>query len=260
LGIRLGIVAATVLATALAGCGDDDPGDGSTAPQGLDGEWVLDVADSAPPVDAGRAVTLEMDGDQLSGAGPCNSYRASLQVDGETVAISGLASTQRACEDPVNQAEADYFAALQDVTGAEVVSDRLVLTGPEVRLTFDSYDEAELLVGEWHVVSVNRGSAIESVMTGTDPLLTFDGSGELTMATGCNDARGSWTLEGDQLDVGPLRQTRKSCSEPDGIMAQEAALVAALEAADRIEVAPGRLILLDGEGSMVMYATTEPPE
>lgn len=40
-------------------------------------------------------------------------------------------------------------------------------------------------------------------------------------------------------------------------MDQEAALVAALEAADRVEIAPGTLTILDEDGSITLIAVSE---
>jgi heat shock protein HslJ len=64
------------------------------------------------------------------------------------------------------------------------------------------------------------------------------------VVTGCNRASGSWELDGNEMSIGPLATTKKLCPEPDGVMAQEAAMLKALESVVRAEIAPDRLTLL----------------
>jgi heat shock protein HslJ len=50
------------------------------------------------------------------------------------------------------------------------------------------------------------------------------------------------------------RTTLKNCDQPSGVMEQEHALLAALDAAHRVDVAPGKLTLLIDDGSTVLVA------
>ena len=99
------------------------------------------------------------------------------------------------------------------------------------------------------------GEAIRSVLTGTEPTLTFQENGDAMLRTGCNDGRTTWTLDGELLTFGPVAQTRKLCPEPPGLMEQEAALVAALESSASVVVTPDALTLLDDHGRIVLGAT-----
>lgn len=145
------IVAAVL---ALGGCTDDADSRAETAGMPLlrehaeDNDWVLDVGASTPTVEGAEGeVTLTVDGGRVSGQGPCNRYHGAIHIDGDEVSITGLAFTMRACEPAATDADAVWFAALEDVEEGEVVDDefgdegRLVLSGPDIRLEFDHETE-----------------------------------------------------------------------------------------------------------------------
>jgi heat shock protein HslJ len=248
-------VAVVLLAT--SGCGGDRA-DTRSETAGMpsilqdlqDDHWVLDQAASTPRIHSDQAVTLVFADRAVHGDGPCNAYRADLDIDQDSVeddsiSISHLISTQRACDD--QRAETAYFAALQAVTKVDVDHEdgRLVLTGPAgVRLEFDTFDATDLIVDTWKVVGLATGDALSTPIASTEPSLTFSEGGDLSVVTGCNRASGSWELDGNEMSIGPLATTKKLCPEPDGVMAQEAAMLKALESVVRAEIAPDRLTLL----------------
>jgi len=220
--------------------------------------WVLARADSSLTTDDDNPVTLVVDNKRVSGTGPCNTYQGDLALDGDSVDIKHLASTLRACDDSIMEAEGEFFAALEAVDTVDVSDDRLVLSNDQgVTLTFRAFDAREHLIGTWPIVNVTTGNAIESVLPDTDPSVTFRENGTVTLATGCNDGQGFWEIDGDDLTVGPLRQTRKFCSEPEGVMRQEAALVRALESAARVQVTPKNLTILNDRGNIALVAVQE---
>jgi heat shock protein HslJ len=261
----LGVTA--VLVVAAAGCGWNDAVDSRSATAGLpttrqdieEHEWVLDRADSSLTVDDDNPVTLSVT-DDVSGTAPCNAYRGTFDLGGELgdggVEISDIVLTRRACEAATMRAEDEFIAALEAVDHVSVDrdDDRMTLTNDEdqIRLAFRAYDADELLATTWDIVNVNTGDAIESVLPGTEPTVTFDPDGNVTLETGCNTAGSSWELDGHELSVDPMRVTLMAC--PEGLMDQEVALVRALESADRVEIAPGELVVLDAEGRITLVA------
>jgi heat shock protein HslJ len=225
-------------------------------------EWLLDPGDSSPGNRAARPVTLVFGTDKVSGAGPCNSYRGDLSVDddGDTIAITNLGQTNRACDPTTGRAEREYLAALQKVRDVDLSDgynqrDLVLSNDTGDRLAFTAIDAHEQLVGTWHVVKVARDNAVRSVIDGTEPVLVFEDDGDVTLDTGCNTARGSFALEGDRLTVEDLAQTRKHCDTPAGVMEQEVALAHALPAAAQIQVVPGTLKLFDENGAILLVAT-----
>jgi heat shock protein HslJ len=265
---RLFLVMAVLMVMA-AGCGWNDAVDSRAATAGLpdtrqliqEHDWVLDRADSSLTVDDDNPVTLSVVDDVVSGTAPCNAYRGDFSLGGDdSVEITNLALTLRDCGDPTMEAETEFIAALEAVDSADVDEDdneRLVLNGDDVRLVFRSYDADELLTSTWTIVNVATGDTIASVLDGTEPTLTFTDDGDVAMETGCNTATSTWELDGHALSIDPVGITQMSCDSPEGVMDQEAALVAALEAADRIEIAPGTLTILDEDGSIMLVAVRE---
>jgi heat shock protein HslJ len=260
------LVCALTLASVLVACGWDDDIDSRVATNGLPSlqedleahEWVLEGEQSEPVVSARHGpVTIAFDDDQVSGRAPCNTYHGPVSIGNEDVEIGELAVTLMACTDPVMEAERAYLDALGEVTRADVDEDgdRMTLEGDGVALHYRSYDADELIVGTWDIVAFVDGDSIVSPLVGSDPTITFEEDGDLRVGTGCNDATSSWTLNGDALEIDPLRLTRRACAEPQGVMDQEAALTSAVEAASRVAVVPGRLTMLDRDDAVVVEAT-----
>jgi heat shock protein HslJ len=254
-------VLAGLIAVSAVGCANSE-GDTNglrSTPVDLEAtDWVLVRADSSLTTDDDSPVTLAVGDNRVSGTGPCNAFNGDLDLDGDSVEITHLAGTLRACDDSIMDAEGEFFAALEAVDTIDLSDDRLVLSSDQgANLTFRAFDAREHLVGEWAIVNVATGNAIESVLPDTDPSVTFRDNGTVTLATGCNDGEGFWQLDGDALTVGPLRQTRKFCSDPEGVMRQEAALVRALESADRVQVTPANLTILNDRGHIALVAVPE---
>jgi heat shock protein HslJ len=261
-----------VIAVVAAGCGWDDGVDSLAATEGLPSiradveahDWVLDPDDSSLTAAGDAVVTLSVEGDEVSGRAGCNAYHGSFSLgrDG-SVEIGDLALTRMACDEATMKTEDEFVSALEQVDQVEVDvddegrddQDTMVLTGPDdVRLEFRSYDATDLLAGTWTVVNVATGDAIESVVAGTEPTVTFADDGTLTVTTGCNAGGGDWELDGHDLSIGPLFHTMKACDSPRGVMDQEAAIYAALDAAATVEIAPGSLTILDDAGHIMVEA------
>jgi heat shock protein HslJ len=266
---RRPLILPLAMMTAAAGCGWNDAVDSRAATAGLpdtrqlveEHDWVLDRADSSLTVDDDNPVTLSVVDDVVSGTAPCNTYRGEISLGSDdSVEITDLALTLRDCGDPTMEAETEFIAALEAVDSVDVDEDdneRLVLHADDVRLVFRTYDADELLVGTWTITNVATGDTIDSVLDGTEPTVTFTDDGDVSMETGCNTATSTWELDGHALSIGAVGITQMSCDSPDGVMDQEAALVAALEAADRVEIAPGALTIIGDDGAITLVAVRD---
>lgn len=263
---RRPLLLVSVVTLVAAGCGWNDAVDSRTATAGLptprqlvqEHEWVLAAADTTPTIEGGGQVTLSVAGDDLSGMAPCNAYRGHISLDyDDSVEISDITHTLRDCGTPTMQAEARFLAALEAVDSVDADEDhnrRLVLHDGEVDLVFRSYDMDELLTTAWTITDVSTNHTIDGVLPGTEPTLTFAEDGHLTMAMRCATATTSWELDGHTLSIDPPALTPRPCSAAPGVRDQQAALVDALEAADRVEIAPGQLAVLDADGAITLLA------
>ena len=98
-----------------------------------EGRWLLESSDPALP--EGLAFTIE--GDEVHGKGPCNSFRARWSQD---EGVSALAQTLMGCAPDRMLQEERYFALLNGVTSVEVEQDQMTLSGPAGSMKFARAD------------------------------------------------------------------------------------------------------------------------
>jgi heat shock protein HslJ len=81
------------------------------------------------PVIPESTVTAQFEGDQMSGSAGCNNYNATVTIEGETLTISNLSYTEKACADPegIMDQETMYVTMLSSVTGLRVAGHTLAL-------------------------------------------------------------------------------------------------------------------------------------
>ncbi len=94
-------------------------------------EWTLngiaqDDAFVSTPIDG--EVTAVFNNEQMAGSAGCNNYFAPYTVEGTSLTLGPVGSTEMACEDEINQREMEFLAALEGVTGYSVNRDTLTLT------------------------------------------------------------------------------------------------------------------------------------
>ena len=96
-----------------------------------------------------------------------------------------------------------------------------------------------------------NGTLVE-VLPGTEVSARFDDDGKVTGSAGCNGYGGDYNLNGTALSVSSLVQTLKLCTEPEGIMEQEARFMGLLGSAAGCRIEDDRLIITDAEGTDVL--------
>ena len=73
----------------------------------------------------------------------------------------------------------------------------------------------------------------------------------MTGSAGCNNYMTTYTIEGDIISFGPAATTRKACGDPEGIMEQESAYLAALESATAYQIKGNTLELTGTDGERI---------
>ena len=194
----------------------------------------------------------------VGGSTGCNRYTASYTLDGDSLELGTIASTQMACPPPADAVERAYLDALGRVTGWRTDGEELVLVDE---------DDAELLryaaatpIGDWQATAVQTGTALASPLVGTEITATFAEDGTLTGSAGCNTYRTTYSTDAGAIEIEPPAATKKACGRPDGVMEQEAAYLAALPTAVRYRIDGGSLALLRADGTYVAsYARATQP-
>ena len=244
----------------LAACGGDEDGGeaGSADVSSIEGvPWVLaSGVDVEGWEEVAPSATFE-DG-RVSGSTGCNRFTGSYTIDGETLELGQIASTRMACLPPGDAVEQAYLAALGRVAAWSVEDDELAL--------LDADDEEVLRyevatpVGSWQATGILRDDAVTSPITGTEITAEFAESGALSGSAGCNNYTASFTTDRGGIEITQPAATEMACPEPEGVMEQEAAYLAALPTAVRYQISGRSLELLTAEGTLVAtFARTPEP-
>jgi heat shock protein HslJ len=101
------------------------------------------------------------------------------------------------------------------------------------------------------VIGYNNGKqAVVSVLLDTSMTASFGKDGALSGNSGCNTFSGTFKLDGNQITIGPLASTMMMCSDPAGVMDQEAQYLAALQSAATYQIEGNVLELRTQDGAL----------
>lgn len=105
----------------------------------------------------------------------------------------------------------------------------------------------------WTLESYLAGNdTLVPVLAGTEVTAAFGPDGKVTGSAGCNGYGGDYLQNDTALSVSSLVQTLKLCTEPEGIMEQEARFVDLLGSAAGCRIENDRLILTDASGTTTL--------
>lgn len=216
---------------------------------------MTDAIETAP-------VTAEFTDDSVGGTSGCNTYNAAYVMDGESLTVDLPAVTMMYCSEPgVMNQESQYLALIQTAAGYTVSGDMLTITDSsgQTILSFRAVDQ-NLAGTEWLLTGYNNGAGgFASVLTGTAVTATFGEDSQISGTAGCNHYSGAYTVTGSAISIGPLAMTEMYCADPEGVMAQESAYLAAIEAAASYRIGPDDLTLMDADGMrMAVYERYTP--
>ncbi len=226
-----------------------------TVATSLDGSaWTM-----AMPLGAGSSAktvpTMRLEAGRISGSDGCNRFSGpyTSTSPGKLQFAAPRVGTMMACptEDDAQRARV-FDETLSATRGYRIEAGKLVLldaAGASL-LSFDA--QATGLAGTaWRVDGYNNGKqAVVSVTTGSTLTLAFGAKGRVSGSGGCNNFSGSFQSDGEKLTIGPLADTRKACAAPEGVMAQEAAFLRALESTATARREGDRLELRTAAGAL----------
>ena len=223
--------------------------------------WYLSALGDNPIL-AGTEITAGFDINEdgmtgeISGSGGCNAYNATI---GENFAIGPIANTQKACQQPVMDQEANYFAWLGTAYGFDRAGDQLLISTANGILTFNSapiLDQArELQNKTWYLISYETLTAIP----GSNPTAFFDVDGKtISGTTGCNDYSGAYKAEqGNKLTISGFSTTLAACAA-DALTKQEETFLRLLPAAVSYAVSGSQLQIRTVDGGTINFSAIPP--
>jgi heat shock protein HslJ len=208
-------------------------------------------------VQAGTSLTAVFAADgTLSGFGGCNNYSGTYQAgtDG-AMTVGPLASTAMACADSMDQ-ETAYLAALQAAKSFGFRSPgQLVVnygTDPAQVLVF-AVGEKPLVATDWVLISMGETANPQPIPAGTTITASFSNEGVLSGASGCNQYNTSYTLQGDQITLGPIASTQMACATG---MDTEQTYLQALGTAQQLTITGQKLAITYSQGAGILNYTS----
>ncbi len=193
----------------------------------------------------------------VSGTAGCNNYNFSFTVDGQNITMNPAGiSTQMFCEAPegVMDQEAAYLAALPMAATFSIEGGQLILfdAAGAMLVIYDQVENLPLTGTNWLLSSFHTTEAISSLLADTEITLMFGEDGQVTGSAGCNGYFGGYTVDGENLTIGPLGATMMACGEPEGVMAQETDYLAMLDSVATYSITGDTLTLLDANGQTLL--------
>lgn len=221
-----------LLACVVTGCGGDVSGEEgeskgdaarvepATVPE-LNGTSFVSTNVSGHRLVPGSAISISFSEKDLGLSAGCNSMGGTYRlVDGKLTGTRGF-STQMFCGDELNQQERWLGKLLAGGVEAGLADGKLILEGDD-GLRIELVEEEETLIGTtWELDSTGSdGPGWISVGARNPPTMKLTPDDAVQVFTGCNSGHGRARVEGDFIDFGPIRLTRKACPGKAGKVEQ----------------------------------------
>ncbi len=217
--------------------------------------------------------TFQEDG-TIFGSGGCNNFTGGYTVDGAAIQIGPLAMTMMFCAEPegVMDQEMAFGAALESAATFSIQGDMLELrtadgalaasfvsSGPvaaePVEPAAPAESEATLEGPIWQLTTYLDASGAQAPAQ-VEATIRFE-QGQAGGNAGCNRFFASYTVDGNQLTIGPAGSTMMACPEP--AMSQEQVFLANLAQVASYEIAGAQLTLFDAAGASVLAFEVQTP-
>jgi heat shock protein HslJ len=215
--------------------------------------WVLTELLGNPPVaGTGISALFSTDG-KVGGSAGCNRYNGAYTVSGDQITFSSpMATTMMMCEQAAMDQESAYLQVMGEAKTFTVKADQLTLSdGEGTKLVVYQAQSQDLASTGWEATMYNNGNqAVVGVLEGTILTADFMEDGSISGNSGCNNFTGGYKVEGDQITIGPLASTMMNCSDPEGIMDQEANYLKTLQSAASYQVEGNVLELRTKDGEL----------
>ncbi len=193
--------------------------------------------------------------DRYSGYTGCNWFLGVYETDGNSMSIETPTSTAGGCEgEELVEQDGTYASSLLNVTNYELADDTLLLYTVEDQLFLTMVPLESLPFAEttWELKFFSTEPEYWQAHL-PDTLITAQYNGEqITGTAGCNDYSASYTRSDDQLTLGELTVTQKTCDDPEGVMGQESEYLSMLATAGAVIESARTLELLTSDGTPLL--------
>ncbi|MDF7800876.1 META domain-containing protein [Pontiellaceae bacterium B1224] len=211
------------------------------------------VSGTMEPSVQNSMVNLRISAKGVSGNAGANRFFGDCTLDGTKLSIKTVGSSMMIGTPELMAQEDQFLKLLGESVDYQIVGKELRLRNADgkVVLTFKPLAEPTLTSNVWKATGINNGKGgVTSLVQGSEITIHFEDQGIVAGSAGCNAYSGGYESEGNEISLSPMSSTRKICSEPEGIMEQEAQFFQALEEVCTYSINEGRLELRDANGSL----------
>jgi ABC-type amino acid transport substrate-binding protein/heat shock protein HslJ len=173
------------------------------------------------------------------------SYARILRDGAVVIDDAGFTGQQMDCLDRAGRYT--YRLEAYNPEGASVDAEQTVRVAAE--------PPANPLVGtSWQATAYydQNAASMVPVLEGTVLTAVFGKEDQLNGSSGCNTYSAQYMVDGNALAIDDIGMTRTVCTQPEGIMEQEDAFVAALTSVASYTMEGNQLFLSDGSGQVVL--------
>ena len=121
---RIATLCIVAVSLALVSCGTQPP---NTVPDNLIGAWVLVWWKDPLPLPEVQ-ITLNINGDEVTGNSSCNAYQGKLTIRNSSFRVGELGSTFVLCNDEDEKTEMKFRSLLEAASNWRIVDTTLVLS------------------------------------------------------------------------------------------------------------------------------------
>ena len=220
--------------------------------------WVLSTLNGQLPL-PGSSVTLQLGEDgSATGSDGCNRFTTTYTASRSTISFEPAASTMMACPPAVATQANDFMTALTTANRYQLRGGQFILLdGSTVLATFVAAKE-DLAGSTWLVTGYNNGrEAVVSPLLGADIIVNIDDANLISGNAGCNDFFAQVQASGSTIEISGIGATRRLCTNPAGVMEQEAEFFAALESAATFSVEGDFIEMRNAEDAIAIHMVRE---
>ncbi len=184
-------------------------------------DFLLESTEGFDPVE-GTTGRLGFDEDAGGGlsfslSAGCNHLGGSFTLEDDHMRVSEMGMTEMGCDMALMDQDSWFATFFSGGPHLSMTDDVLTVTGADAALIFVDREVAEpdrSLTGQiWTIDSFIDGDAVSALNLTTDPTISFSDAGEMTIASGCNDGWGSYSVDGNTLTFTGVSFTEMECSD-----------------------------------------------
>lgn len=249
--MKVWTVAVAAAAVLLTGCTAVVPAGPAVSLK--DTSWVVAEINGEPTL-ADFQPTMAFGADDVSGNGGCNQYGGQYTLKGTEISFGELMQTAMLCTDNGrDQQEIAFHQALGTVVSVRFTGETVELLDGDgaVALLLAPVPPLNLADTSWVLGGVIDGNTTSAPVADNPVTLAF--TADQVSGKACNTFRGEYTLEGDQIKIGPLMSTRMACLSEE-LTAQENLVLELLQAATTVTSHYGVLTLTAPDGRGLQFA------